>query len=267
MQVPPKPDGPFDYRFGAPNRRYPLADGDAGIARTVQWMSGLARGSEGANHPSVRQTAVDATRGLSSRDKGGQIAAILDWVKRNIDFRGEYKELLQTPVVTIQLGAGDCDDQSMLISSLLQTLGFNTRFSTVAADSDDPNQFTHVFCEAYDPASDQWVAMDSTVPDSFPGWRPNNVYRQKAWSPMQGLGDGSYLVSQPAPDLTTQLLSLAQPIDQALAYKIQGTTPLVADFNFGNLFSPNQGGTPTILGLPWYGALMVLVFGVWLLKK
>ena len=72
-------------------RRYPLRDGDAGIARTVQWMSAVVRGKEGATHPAVRAAALDIVRGLGSRNKQGQIPAVLDWVKQNIDFRGSTK--------------------------------------------------------------------------------------------------------------------------------------------------------------------------------
>lgn len=252
------PDDRWDWRFGGPTRRMPLRDGDPGIARTIQWMNAIVRGKEGASHPAVRSTAVDIVRGLSSRDKPGQIAAVLAWVKQNIDFRGEYKELLQSPVVTLQLCAGDCDDHSMLIASLLKSLGFTTRFTTVAADAEDPGQFTHVFCEVLDPSSGQWTALDSTVANSSPGWRPDNVYREKAWRPLGDNGDGT--------DLTAAIVGLASPIDQALAYKIAGTTPIVGDFNFGNLFSPTSPST-TILGMPWWGALLVLGGVIWLMNK
>lgn len=240
-------------------RRMPLRDGDPGIARTIQWMNGIVRGKEGATHPVVRSTALDIVRGLSSRDKQGQIAAVLAWVKRNIDFRGEYKELLQTPVVTLQLCAGDCDDHSMLIAALLKTLGYTTRFNTVAADAEDPGQFTHVFCEVLDPTSQQWTALDSTVAASTPGWRPDNVYRQKAWPALGDNGDGS-------DQLTQNIFSLLQPLDQATAYKIMGTTPVVGDLNFGNLFSSTTP-TTTILGMPWWAALLLFGGVVWLMKK
>lgn len=259
LQFPAQPDGRWDYRYGAPNRRFPLPDGDPGIARTVQFMNGLTRGAEGANHPMVRQKAVEVVRGLDSRNKQGQIGAILDWVKKNIDFRGEYKELLQTPVVTLQISAGDCDDHSMLIASLLKTLGFSARFNTVAADSEDPDQFTHVFCEVLDPTTQQWTALDSTVKDSYPGWRPPNVYRQKSWPQLNGLGDDSS-------NLLTQVTPLLQPLDQALAYKIAGTTPIVGDFNFGNLWS-STGAAPTILGVPWWGVALVAIGAMWVLNR
>lgn len=230
-------------------RRYPLRDGDSGIARTVRMMRGFVEGSEGASHPLVRQTAVNIVRGIDSHNKQGQITAVLDWVKQNIDFRGEYNETLQTPVVTLQLGAGDCDDHSQLIVALLKTLGFKGRFCTVAADAEDPTQFTHVYAEVQDPDSGQWVPLDSTVAQSYPGWRPANVYREKAWKPM---GDAS--------DILSQLIPLAQPIDQALAYKIAGTTPVVGDFNFGNLWSPST--SPTTGNVPWTYLLLFAGIGI-----
>jgi hypothetical protein len=234
-------------------RRYPLRDGDPGIARTITWMNAIVRGKEGFSDPRVRATAVDIVRGLSNRDRQGQIAAVLTWVKQNIDFRGEYKELLQTPVVTLQLCAGDCDDHSMLISSLLKTLGFTTRFSTVAADAEDPSQFTHVFCEVLDPTTEQWIALDSTVKSSTPGWRPKNLYREKAWPAM---GDAN---------MENNIFGLLQPLSQAAAYNIAGVQPSVTDVNFGNLFSSTSQNT--ILGLPWWLALLLLGGVVWLMDK
>ena len=234
-------------------RRYPLRDGDAGIARTVRTMRGFVEGSEGAINPQIRQSALNIVRGIDSANKQGQIAAVLDWVKQNIEFRGEYNELLQTPLVTLQLGAGDCDDHAQLISALLKSLGFKTRFQTVAADAEDPQQFTHVYAEVQDPASGQWVALDSTVPKSYPGWRPENVYRSQGWKPM---GDAS--------DILSEITPLVQPIDQALAYKIAGTTPVVADINFGNLFSSST--TPTTGGIPW--TYLLLFAGIaWLIMR
>jgi hypothetical protein len=235
-------------------RRYPLQDGDPGIARTVKLMRGLVNGSEGAIHPAVRQAAIQIVRGLDSKDKQGQISAVFDWVKHNIDFRGEYKELLQSPVITLQLQAGDCDDHSMLSSALLKSLGFNTRYQTVAADAEDPNQFTHVYCEVLDPTTQQWVPLDTTVKKSYPGWSPETVYRQKAWQPMGDAGD---------PSLTTDVVGLLSPLDQALAYKIAGTTPVVGDFNFGNLWSSTSGSPG---GVPWVYIFMGGFF-LWLLTR
>jgi hypothetical protein len=250
-------------------RRYPLRDGDPGIAHTIKLMRALVEGREGGPSPEVRALALAITHGLSSRDKAGQIAAVLDWVKQNIDFRGEYKETLQSPVVTLQLKGGDCDDHSMLIAALLKSIGFKTRFTTVAADDEDPQQFSHVFAEALDPTTRQWTALDSTVPRSFPGWRPDNVYRTQSWKPM---GDWTSLIAgdpmgtQQVDPSTGQILqNLLLPLDQALANKItygDRTALGTGVLGTGN-FTP--AGTPAsgIPGIFW----ILLGVGAWFMWR
>lgn len=241
-------------------RRYPLRDGDPGIAHTIRIMRGFVQGREGAPCPSIRQLALQLTRGIEASDKAAQLQAVLDWVKKHIDFRGEYKETLQTPLVTLQMGAGDCDDHSMLICALMKSLGFRTRFNTVAADSDDPQQFTHVFAEVMDPQSGEWRAMDSTVPSSYPGWRPANVYRQKAWQPMGDLLSSDTLFGDPTTSgadipITQLITTLALPIDQAVANKITyGDRTGLATLGVGN-FSPVGAGSQ---GSTWLWLLVGL---------
>lgn len=256
---------PFPAAAQMRTRRYALRDGDAGVARTIQFMRGLAKGSEGATHPHVRTAAITATRGLDARDKDGQISGVLDWVKTNIDFRGEYKELLQSPLVTLQLSAGDCDDHCTLISSMLKAIGFNTRFQTVAADAEDPNTFSHVYVEVETPpGSGAWLPLDSTVAGSYPGWRPENVFRTQAWPALGDDGGGFVASDGSSPSLLQQLTPLISPIDQAVAYKIAGTKPLVADLSFGNLFSPTPTGSS---GVPWswivIGGFVFFVVQAW----
>lgn len=244
-------------------RRYPLRSGDAGIGQTVLFMTGAVLGNEGASNPTVRQQALTIARGLDPRDKQGQISSVLDWVKSNIEFRGEDGEVIQTPLVTLQLQAGDCDDHSTLIAALLRTLGFQVRFNTVAADAESPGEFTHVFAEVLDPTTGQWTALDSTVPGSYPGWRPEQVYRAKAW---RGMGDAfAYTDSTTGGDVFAQdVVPLVSPLTQALAYKIAGTTPVVANASFGNLFSPTPNASS---GVPWnwivIGGFLLFMVQAW----
>lgn len=248
-------------------RTYSLRDGDPGIARTIKLMRSLVEGREGAQSWDIRQLVLQITHGLDSRDKAGQIAAVLDWVKQNIDFRGEYKETLQSPVVTMQLKGGDCDDHSTLIASLLKSIGFKTRFTTVASDEEDPQQFTHVFAEVFDPVAQRWTALDSTVKRSYPGWRPENVYRTQAWKSM---GDWSTLLTgdptqQVDPTTGELLTSLIMPIDQAVANKITygDRTVLGTGILGSGNFTP--AGTPTLGGS--YIFWILLGVGAWVLFR
>ncbi len=161
-------------------RRYPIPDGDAGVERTIQWMKSLVNGKGGAGHILVRQAALEAVKG---RERGkDEIQSVLDWVKDNIEFRGEQGETLQEPAWTLQLGAGDCDCQSMLAAAMLAALGYQTNFKTIAM-KDSVEEFSHVYPEVRDKRTRQWIPLDPTVATSWPGWEPENIGRSRTYGP------------------------------------------------------------------------------------
>jgi len=171
--------------------KYKIGDGDVGVYATVRMMQSVTFGAEGVGSPYVRQAALDAVRGL---DRGmDEISSIFEYVKNTIEFRGEYAETIQTPQVTLLLGAGDCDDHSTLTAAMLESLGFETRFNTISTGA-DPDAFTHVYTEVKDKTTRNWLPIDTTVRTSFPGWQPRDIRRTKVRSTRPaiergGLGD------------------------------------------------------------------------------
>ena len=90
---------------------------------------------------------------------------IYNFVKTYIRYQKDIEgvETLQSPFQTLRLQMGDCDDQSILIATLLEASGYPSRFSVV---SNRPDKiFTHVFAEGYTPTM-QWIILD-TVEDVF----------------------------------------------------------------------------------------------------
>jgi len=160
-------------------KKWMIGHGDRAIRKTILHMRALVAGPEGVGHPEVRVAALEAVRG--SVKNLNEIDYVLDWVKKHIEFRGENAETLQSPVVTLQLGAGDCDDHSTLIAALLRSLGYNVQFKTVATSVSDPTQFSHVYAIVQDKRTAEWKALDSTVPRSFAGWEPEMFFRQKTY--------------------------------------------------------------------------------------
>jgi hypothetical protein len=250
--------------------RVQIGRGDRGIAQTIRYMYGAVMGNEGVGSAEIRRQALTIVQGVASRDQQGEIAAVLQWVKSNIAFRGEWAETVQTPLVTLQLRAGDCDDQSTLMAALLGSLGYKTRFKTVAADPSAPYAFSHVYIEIFQRKSGQWIALDSTVPQSFPGWQPPNIFRQKAWRTM---GDPGAVATPGASSSTgdvskTQaILQLLTPISQGIGSRIQfgGNPPKTANLNFGlNTTSLTSGGiSPTWIiagGAVTLGIVMAMAF-------
>jgi hypothetical protein len=264
--------GPYlvSQRTPLNSTRVQIGRGDRGIAQTIRYMYGAVMGNEGVASAEIRRQALTIVQGVASRDQQGEIAAVLQWVKNNIAFRGEWAETVQTPLVTLQLHAGDCDDQSTLMAALLGSLGYKTRFKTVAADPSAPYAFSHVYIEIYQRKTGQWISLDSTVPQSFPGWQPPQIFRQKAWRTM---GD-SDTVATPSSSAssgdvskTQAILQLLTPLSQGVADRIRygGNPPKTANLNFGlNTSSLTAGGiSPTVMiagGAVALGLVLALAF-------
>jgi len=157
-------------------RTFWLPAGDAGVVKTINQMEGLVSGPQGQGSALLRQAVLTAVRG--SVRNITEIQAWFDWVKRNIEFRGEAEETLQSPEATLTFGAGDCDDHAMLLAAGLKSLGYKTAFKTVGVSGEAPEEFTHVYAMVQDKLTGQWIPLDSTVGISYPGWEPDDITRE-----------------------------------------------------------------------------------------
>lgn len=160
-------------------QRFNLPLGDAGVYRTVSKMQQLTMGPVGVGSGLVRAAALEATRG-SVRDCT-EIEAVFRWVKENIDFRGEAEETLQSPEATLRMGGGDCDDHAMLLAAMLKSLGYAVQFKTVSVAREAPEEFSHVYAVVQDKVSGQWIPVDTTVKNSYPGWEPTDIVRSQMY--------------------------------------------------------------------------------------
>lgn len=109
----------------------------------------------------------------------GELAAVLQWYKGNVDYRRDPfgVELLQDVWATLDRGRGDCDDATVWLCSAAQILGCPTRIVTVSTRPD--KEPVHVYPEAM--VRGQWLGLDATVPGSFVGWKPPHVTDTKIW--------------------------------------------------------------------------------------
>ena len=148
-----------------------LPSGDRGTRRTLDIMRRLA--AEGATHPVVRFTALNALRdgGAASHDPLSQLAALFRYVRDRILFVGDVLgvETLQAPWITIQAGAGDCDDRAVLLVSMARAVGIKAelRFRVIAANARRPAAFSHVYVVAR--AAGREIPLDPTYSTSGPG--------------------------------------------------------------------------------------------------
>jgi hypothetical protein len=76
----------------------------------------------------LRSLASSVTKGCSSGNKECQLNKVYHYVVDNFDYYSDprSKEFIQSPNDTLKVKGGDCEDLTILMTSLLENLGFKT---------------------------------------------------------------------------------------------------------------------------------------------
>lgn len=136
-----------------------IPDGTAGTKATLRIMRQFVR--EYKKSLPIRELALSLVRNTPGhKNFVGQIKALHAWVQNNIQYVKDVRgvETVQTPLVTIELRQGDCDDQSVLLASLLESIGHQTRFIAIKQNAFGP--FVHVFTETR--VGPRWLPLETT---------------------------------------------------------------------------------------------------------
>ena len=138
-----------------------LPSGEAGTYATVRLMRRFVQQYKRVH--AIREEALSLVGGLRQKDWFGEVNAIFTWVRDHIRYVRDIHgvETVQTPLVTMELGTGDCDDKSTLLATLLETIGHPTRF--VAVGFSAPGKYSHVYVETR--IGDRWYPLDATLID------------------------------------------------------------------------------------------------------
>jgi Transglutaminase-like superfamily len=216
-----------------------LSGGDHGTIQTIRVMRQLIDQAQADQQ--FNRFAVDLVRDLPAHDEASEVARIYEFVHSHIRYTKDpvSKEKLYPPMELLKIGAGDCDDTSMLICALALTLGYPARLITVSANGDSPNEFSHVYPEVEVPAgSGNWLAMDVARPGAQLGLSPEVFFRKRAWS----LTDNGYTDLQGSRGLAgyTRLgqIDSTSILSQALA-----ETPQIMAVAEGNPTASTYGST------------------------
>lgn len=138
-----------------------IPSGVAGTRATLREMAKLVR--QYRKLPYIRELALSIVREVPGhKNFRGQVQAVRDWVANNIQYVRDINgvETLQSPLKTLEYAQGDCDDQSTLLASLLETVGFRTRFKAIKIDETGP--FCHVYVEVS--YGRGWLPAETTEP-------------------------------------------------------------------------------------------------------
>ena len=142
-----------------------LQDGMRGIEQTIWTMRQLV--NQYRTNLDIRQTATATIFLTPEKNQLAEAQALFDLVQTGIRYTRDINgvETISTPIMTLQGRLGDCDDQVVLLATLLEAVGYPTRF--VVSGYNDPGQFEHVYLQAW--LNDQWVNMDPTEQHPM-GW-------------------------------------------------------------------------------------------------
>lgn len=135
-----------------------IPDGDAGTRATLKIMERLVKA--GKTHPAIYRKARELIAHLAPKDWPGQVVACYEFVRDSIRYVHDIAgmETLQTPDVTLELAAGDCDDKVTLLCALLNSIGHPCRMCAIKID--DAREFSHVFAQTL--LGNSWVSMETT---------------------------------------------------------------------------------------------------------
>jgi hypothetical protein len=171
--VPPPPTAP----------QIVTASNPAGFLGTQRTLGHIKRHiQEGASDFYVRQKAIDIllARGIKAKDYLGEIRALFEWVQGNVRYTKDplRVEVIHSARRMLELRAGDCDDMTVLLGSMLQAIGHPVRLIIVGPDPQRPRLFSHIYLEAS--YQGRWIPLDATMPHPM-GWSP--------WAPVRTVID------------------------------------------------------------------------------
>lgn len=105
---------------------------------------------------------------VPEKNWSAEVNALFFFVRDRIRYTHDPLDMegLQTPVETLRLGTGDCDDKVMLLAAMLLSINHPCQFVAVKVDGSD--DFTHVFLRTK--VGRDWLALETTEK-----WRPGQI--------------------------------------------------------------------------------------------
>lgn len=129
----------------------------AGIDGTVETLKAMARLVDRyKTAPAIVILSRQLIQHLPQKDQYLEALTLFNWVRDNIRYVRDVNgvETLSTPIQTLKMMCGDCDDQTTLLVCMLESIGIKNRFVVVGHFG----QFYHVLSECF--VNGGWVACD-----------------------------------------------------------------------------------------------------------
>lgn len=97
---------------------------------------------------------------LAEKDYDGEMRAMFEEARSRCRYTMDPLDYdaFQTPRKTLELAAGDCDDENSLLGALLRSVGINVRSRIVQMTGNDT--WNHIYLMAQNPTTSEWRALD-----------------------------------------------------------------------------------------------------------
>ena len=143
--------------------------GNAGVFHTVRVMRRMVE--EYKADPEILRAAVGVVYLTPEHAQVSEAEAVYNYVRDFIRYVRDPVglESLTIPPITLQRQVGDCDDQTTLLATMLEAVGYPTRFVLAGYQSRD---YEHVYLEVL--AGGQWIPADPIEKQSQFGYEPPN---------------------------------------------------------------------------------------------
>jgi len=153
-------------KTAATSSLHEIPNGNAGTLATLKIMRRLVR--EGKTSLRVRNLAASLVNGARQKDYVEEARILQRYVRDNIRYVRDIRnvETLHSADKIIEYNYGDCDDKSILISALLESIGHPTRLVAMGING---SEFCHVYVETK--IGKAWVGVETTEPVEL-GWVP-----------------------------------------------------------------------------------------------
>ncbi len=162
------------YPLPAPSCLADIPSDVDGIRATLKEMKRLA--IKGGIDVGVITLARQLTSSLPPKDCKAELTALQHFVRDKIRYVRDPRdaEMVQDAQRTLIIGSGDCDDKSVLLASLLLSIGFpSIRFVALGFKG---GMYSHVLPEVK--LGTRWIPAETIVPGKEVGWYPEGVTRR-----------------------------------------------------------------------------------------
>jgi len=160
MYLLPKPPAPAKHS-PPPARLLQLGEGAASVATFVGAMRAFKRSP--VELARVRGEALDLVATAPAFDELAEVRRVFQYVRDHVRYVRDVNgvDTLQTPTATLERMQGDCDDKSLLLAALLESIGYATRF--VVSATNPSRGANHVYLEAWVPRVSKWIPLEPSV--------------------------------------------------------------------------------------------------------